>query len=111
VKAAALAALLLLPALQPAHAQTDEDVLPVVVTWYTATGSPTYSGEWPAPGTAACSWNLPLGSLVELEDGVTYRCIDRGALGSDGWIDRYCDAAPCWEPSPQSARVLRWGGS
>jgi 3D (Asp-Asp-Asp) domain-containing protein len=38
-------------------------------------------------GIAAASWNIPIGSLVDVENYGTVRIADRGVLGSSGWID------------------------
>lgn len=59
------------------------------ITSYLPTGSVTYSGQWPYPGSAACSWNYPLYSRVTFSDGREVVCIDRGLLGWSGWIDLY----------------------
>lgn len=36
---------------------------------------------------AAASWDIPIGSVVEVEGLGSYRVADRGALGSRGWVD------------------------
>lgn len=59
------------------------------LTWYLPTGNRNYSGEWPASGSAACSWNFPIGTVFVLPQGHVYRCDDRGHLGSTGWLDAY----------------------
>jgi 3D (Asp-Asp-Asp) domain-containing protein len=47
-------------------------------------GTSIYSDE----PIAAASWDIPLQSLVEVEDVGTFRVADRGGgLGSSGWID------------------------
>ena len=56
------------------------------LTYYLLVGV-TYSGAWTVPGTAACSWNLPLGSVIDLPEGEQFVCRDRGLLGSSGWLD------------------------
>lgn len=38
-------------------------------------------------GIAAASWNIPIGSLVDVDGYGTVRIADRGMLGSSGWID------------------------
>ena len=63
-----------------------QESMTVVVTHYADTGV-TYSGSYTRPGVAACSWNLPLGTLVRFQDGREYRCEDRGQLGDVGWLD------------------------
>ncbi|MFN8534278.1 MAG: hypothetical protein U0556_12125 [Dehalococcoidia bacterium] len=60
---------------------------PVRVTWHLPTGNATYSGIRPFIGTAACSWEIPLGSVAVFPDGRVVVCFDRGQLGNDGWID------------------------
>jgi hypothetical protein len=70
------------------------------ITFYTLNG-PTFSGEWVHEafvdsngnyhyGVAACSWNIPLYSIVQLlATGQRYICKDRGRLGFRDWIDVY----------------------
>lgn len=59
------------------------------ITYYVERGY-TASGAWTIPGwTAACSYDLPLGTLITV-DGDEYVCADRGRLGSGSprtWID------------------------
>jgi 3D (Asp-Asp-Asp) domain-containing protein len=49
----------------------------------------TYDGTsiWTDEPIAAASWNIPMGSYVEVEGVGTYRVADRGMLGSSGWVD------------------------
>lgn len=74
-----------------------------------------YSGYQTHWGAAACSWNYPIGTQLELPDGMVVTCLDRGLLGSSGWID-------AWMPDMATARayqahygnwttatVVRWG--
>jgi hypothetical protein len=74
-----------------------------------------YSGYQTHWGAAACSWNYPIGTQLELPDGMVVTCLDRGMLGSSGWID-------AWMPDMATARayqahygnwttatVIRWG--
>lgn len=61
------------------------------VTFYEPTGNVTYSGEWPYEGSAGCSWDIPLYSILQLDDGRVVRCIDRGDDGFMGThIDVFC---------------------
>lgn len=89
--------------------------LTVRLTIYLPTGKPTYSGHWPYYGSAACSWNLPLGTVLEFSDRHRVICIDRGRLGSQGWVDLY---APDWSTGSwlqhyygawTTVRIVRWG--
>ena len=69
-----------------------ERVQLVRVTYYVSTGNPTASGAWPVAGwTAACSFDLPLGTWVRLPDGVDRQCVDRGQL-TPTWVDIYVDS-------------------
>lgn len=85
------------------------------LTYYLPTGSPTASGPWPYSGSAACSWNLPFGTLVELPDGTQLTCIDRGHLGSSGWVDAFVHshaegrALIARNGTHPNISVLRWG--
>jgi hypothetical protein len=97
--------------------------LAVHVTWYGPTGNPTSSGEWPYDGSAGCSSDLPLGTVLELPDGRTVRCNDRGEdVGIPNHIDVFCadGYAACTNAiegaygtwlRPTPATVLRWGGA
>jgi hypothetical protein len=95
-------------------------VLLVAVTFYQPTGNPTITGDWPRAGTAGCSADIPLGTVLAFEDGRTVVCDDRG---DDGFmaphVDVFCagsfedclDAIPAagdWHER-QPATVLRWG--
>ena len=97
----------------PAHAAPGE--LHVRVTYYYATGNRMYSGHWPFPGAAACSWNLPLGSVLAFADGRRVMCLDRGMLGSAGWIDLFAETRAAGRDiatsygSAQLVAVERWG--
>lgn len=59
------------------------------LTTYYPTGNPTASGEWPYAGSAACSYNYPLGARATFWDGYTIICNDRGDLGWSPWWDVY----------------------
>lgn len=69
------------------YAELEASAAGMRLTYYLPTGNPTASGAWPYPGSAACSYNLPFGSIVELPDGTQLVCIDRGHLGAAGWVD------------------------
>jgi hypothetical protein len=62
-------------------------MLRVRVTWYLPTGNVMYSGQYPFVGAAACSWNFSIGTRLRLPDGREVTCLDRGRLGSAGWVD------------------------
>jgi hypothetical protein len=66
--------------------------LEVRLTYYTLSGL-TYSGYMTRPGTAACSWNLELGTRLRLPDGEEFVCQDRGLLGARGWVDLWREPA------------------
>jgi 3D (Asp-Asp-Asp) domain-containing protein len=84
---ATLAAVHLAPARSAVRLPEPEPVrLTVRVTFYTLRGV-MFNGEHVHEGAAACSWNLPLGTLVEFDDGRQVVCTDRGHLGNAGWID------------------------
>jgi hypothetical protein len=78
---------------RPAPEVADDHVrgylLRVRLTYYTYNSGVTYSGQKTYIGSAACSWNIPLGARVRLPNGPTLVCNDRGLLGSTGWIDVY----------------------
>ncbi|MCS6800526.1 MAG: hypothetical protein RMM58_07180 [Chloroflexota bacterium] len=61
----------------------------VRVSYYLPTGRATFSGIPPFVGAAACSWDIPLGTVAVFKDGRPVICLDRGNLGSEGWIDLY----------------------
>ena len=65
----------------------------VRVTYYGPTGNPTASGIWPYEGMAACSWEMPLGVWVRIEETLL-RCLDRGHL-TEPWVDVYCETILC----------------
>ena len=87
-----LAVLLLLASVGTAHADDDEDVqgyyATVRLTYYLDSGL-TYGGGHTYYGSAACSWNFPLGTRFMLPDGEVLVCNDRGRLGATGWLDVY----------------------
>lgn len=58
----------------------------VRLTWYAESGI-TYGGGHTYPGSAACSWNFPLGTRFRFPHGEVVTCNDRGLLGSVGWLD------------------------
>lgn len=58
----------------------------VRLTYYVE-GGVTYSGQQTRPGTTACSWNWPIGTRFRFPNGEVFTCIDRGHLGSSGWLD------------------------
>lgn len=55
---------------------------------YTYDGTPIWSPE----PLAAASWDVPMGSYVEVDGLGVYRVADRGMLGSSGWIDIAVDS-------------------
>lgn len=59
----------------------------VRVTYHLPTGNRMYSGDLPFMGSAACSWELPIGAVLVFKDGRPVVCADRGQLGNDGWVD------------------------
>lgn len=74
-----------------------------------------YAGTWTAWGSAACSWNLPIGTRLRLPDGYEVTCLDRGRLGNTGWVDLW---APDWETGAwlqaqygdwTTVEVVQWG--
>lgn len=96
---------------QPTHA----DDVTVRVTYYYPTGNPTYSGVYPYAGSAACSWNFPIGTQLQFEDGYIVICLDRGMLGWNGWVDIF---ASDWKTGQyfryhykkyEYVTILRWG--
>lgn len=58
----------------------------VRLTYYNLTGR-TYSGIPLYLGSTACSWNFSIGQRFRFTDGEIVTCIDRGILGSTGWLD------------------------
>lgn len=65
------------------------------ITFYTLQGIMA-NGEWVHEGAAACSRDLPMGTLVTFRDGRQVQCKDRGILdcgiywcpiGVSTWID------------------------
>lgn len=96
-------------------AAAEPESIEVRVTYYYWTGNVMYAGIYPFPGAAACSWNLPLYTVVEFEDGREVVCLDRGLLGSTGWIDVYANTAAAGREVVDAygdwarVRVARWG--
>ena len=97
---------------------TSQAQVPVRVTTYLPTGSPMASGLWPFEGAAACSWNFPMGTVLELHDGLVITCLDRGDLGNGvpySWVDIFLPTLAqasevFWRYGGWStARVVRWG--
>jgi hypothetical protein len=84
------------------------------LSYYLPTGNVTYSGVYPYPGSAACSWNLPLGTVLQLPDRQVV-CLDRGGgLGSSGWVDvfvrSHAEGAAVAALGPYAeVSVVRWG--
>jgi hypothetical protein len=74
--------------------------VPVTLTFYSCindVGAPyeggyccgTFSGVQVGPGQAACSWDMPLGTVFLDPTGIPRWCTDRGAFGDYGvpWVD------------------------
>jgi hypothetical protein len=59
----------------------------VRVTYNIPKGNRMYTGDAPFMGSAACSWELPIGTVLVFKDGRPVVCADRGNLGNDGWVD------------------------
>jgi hypothetical protein len=59
----------------------------VRVTYDIPNGNHMYTGDAPFMGSAACSWELPIGAVLVFKDGRPVVCADRGNLGNDGWVD------------------------
>lgn len=87
----------------------------VVTTAYLPTGQVAYNGEYPFAGSAAASWNIPLGSIFRFADGREVIVTDRGRLGSEGWLDifvwswsevREVEAAYGFRATVE---IVRWG--
>jgi hypothetical protein len=99
-----------------ASTETQNPVFYVRFTVYLPTGNATFSGIYPYYGSAACSWNFPIGTQFYLpRSGETVTCLDRGLLGNVGWIDQY---VPDWytgahlqnlHGSYTIAELVRWG--
>lgn len=113
--AALLIAVVLLVGIAPDRAGGSPSQQTVRLTVYLPTGDRTYSGVWPYWGSAACSWNYPLGTVFLLPDGHTVVCEDRGMLGSEGWLDLF---APDFQTGRRlqeyygnytTVEILRWG--
>jgi hypothetical protein len=111
----ASAALVLGLILLATQAHRSEAGLNVAVSWYLPTGNVTASGVYPYPGSAGCSLNFPLGTVLAFEDGREVVCLDRGLLGTSGHVDIY---VPSRAEGAVVARsyggradvdVLRWG--
>lgn len=72
----------------------------VRVTHYTLQGT-MYNGEPVSLGSAACSWNFPIGTVIVFKDGKEVVCKDRGHLGWYGWVD-------VWGPRSEIQRYGYW---
>lgn len=74
---------------QPAPRIAVQRTVPMLVTYYLATGSPMADGQYPYIGAAACGYDLALGTRVEVPGVGTLTCADR--IGFDPWnhIDVY----------------------
>jgi hypothetical protein len=74
-----------------------------------------HSGQQTHWGAAACSWNYPVGTQLRLPDGWVVTCLDRGLLGSRGWIDIWAPDGPTGRAIQArygnwtQATVVRWG--
>lgn len=110
----AFAAVLVLASLAPRGAVAGWGQA-VRLTYYLPTGDPMYSGIYPYSGAAACSWNFPIGTVLEFPYGDQVVCLDRGMLGSSGWVDRFVwshGEGLYWESlygQWTSVTVVRWG--
>lgn len=71
----------------------------VRLTYYTLTGR-TASGTPLYVGSTACSSNFAFGTTFQFSGGERVTCIDRGILGSSGWLD-------IWK---QPGLVAKYGG-
>jgi hypothetical protein len=94
------------------------ETMSVQVTHYYATGNPMYSGIYPYHGAAACSWDLPLGTVLRFRDGREVICLDRGQLGWGGWVDIFAATWAEGQRIQQSyeyysgrepVEIVRWG--
>ncbi|HYY88176.1 MAG TPA: hypothetical protein VFA49_05220 [Chloroflexota bacterium] len=65
--------------------------LDVRVTYYTLQGRMA-NGRTAHWGAAACSSDIPMGSVIRFVDGVQVACEDTGDLGSSGHVDVWGDA-------------------
>jgi hypothetical protein len=78
-----------------------EDRFLARVTYYHPTGDPMYSGQPPYWTAAACSSRFPIGTVILLagRDGaqLIVKCLDRGRIDSEDWVDCYCDFPGCGE--------------
>ena len=116
MRAAALAALLLLACAVPVQAEASDEV-DVRVTFYVQRGVMA-SGEWTRKDVAACSKWMPFGTQLRFPDGYVVTCLDRGH--GDWYWPAWVDV---WSPSYDwgitnverdyglwtTVRVIRWG--
>ena len=70
----------------------------VNVTFYTPdscwdANCTTFSGYPARVGWVACSWNLPIGTVLRMPNSEEVVCMDRGLLGCRGWVDFF---VPYW---------------
>ncbi len=65
------------------------------ITYYTEAGVMA-DGNWTYAGAAACSNDLPLGTVVALR-GDRYVCEDRGLL-TPTWVDLFAPDGASWVP-------------
>lgn len=104
---------------QTAHAIEIGEATEVRVTFYTPTGNRMASGTYPFVGAAACSKNFPFGTILELPDGRTVLCLDRGD-GDRHWPNHWIDVfVPTYRAGLAEVEavygvwtevvVLRWG--
>jgi hypothetical protein len=85
----------------------------VRLTWYLPTGHRTASGEWPYPGSAACGYAYPLGTVLALPDRQV-RCNDRGGGLEYHHVDVFVTSAAEGQQVARLGRyveatVLEWG--
>ncbi|KKM90840.1 hypothetical protein LCGC14_1234470 [marine sediment metagenome] len=101
-----LLALLLLGLLTFSPVETREAVLTIYVCQvdtnnpemhggFCPEGPRTYASVKVQPGVAACSWDLPMGTIFSIEEdptGGVYQCLDRGLLGAGNptHVDVWC---------------------
>jgi len=93
------------------HAQTiDPNSMEVRVTHYTIEGL-TYSEKPTAPGVAACSWEIPLGTvLVFQKDRRVVTCLDRGpGLGNHRWVDVWTKGEHTGYDDYERVLIHKWG--
>lgn len=107
-----MALALLLPFLEVPAARADGAPWTTMAITAFCDNGPMADGNWVHDGAIAAGWDIPFGSLVEIDGLGVFVVEDRGSAILPGRIDVWlpsCGAAIDFGRQWRAARVQRWG--